>query len=436
MDNLGTLEELPTEYVQALNEQNLVPLWPSLGAVLPADIPTRTTQPTHWSYSMIRPLLPQAGELTPIEKAERRVLVMSNPGHGLDAMKVSPAMYVGMQLLLPGEWAPSHRHTPNAVRMIIEGDGAYTTVDGEKCPMNRGDLILTPSGLWHEHSHDGQAPVVWLDVLDLPLIYFMETSYHNVGTRQTVNPTKGHGIYANGGVLPDPGSLAFRLTVNGEERQNANTKDLVIDIPHLIEFASSFYTLNPGDLIFTGTPEGVGPVEPGDRIEMELEGVGTIAVNVTTMVNDGKPRVSGHIAYRAVLPIDQVPEANRKHAMVIWMGPRFHLVHYPLRQSDVFNLVAVFHSDKYDEGWDTYGDPEELRARFQGARPEVLGMLEKIDSWRMWVLCDRDPVGNWTKDNVTLLGDAAHPMLQYLAQGACMAMEGMAWMYEKDQIPA
>lgn len=83
--------------------------------------------------------------------------------------------------------------------------------------------------------------------------------------------------------IPDPGSLAFRLTVNGEERQNANTKDLVIDIPHLIEFASSFYTLNPGDLIFTGTPEGVGPVEPGDRIEMELEGVGTIAVNVTTM---------------------------------------------------------------------------------------------------------------------------------------------------------
>lgn len=142
-----------------------------------------------------------------------------------------------------------------------------------------------------------------------------------------------------------------------------------------------------------------------------------------SIVNDGKPRVSGHIAYRAVLPIDQVLEANRKHAMVIWMGPRFHLVHYPLRQSDVFNLVAVFHSDKYDEGWDTYGDPEELRARFQGARPEVLGMLEKIDSWRMWVLCDRDPVGNWTKDNVTLLGDAAHPMLQYLAQGACMAME-------------
>ena len=84
----------------------------------------------------------------------------------------------GMQLLLPGEWAPAHRHTPNAVRMIVEGEGAYTTVDGEKCPMSRGDLILTPTGLWHEHGHDGDEPVIWLDVLDLPLVYYMEASYH------------------------------------------------------------------------------------------------------------------------------------------------------------------------------------------------------------------------------------------------------------------
>ena len=121
-----------------------------------------------------------------MEKAERRVLVLANPGHGLDNMKASPAMYLGMQLLLPGEWAPSHRHTPNAVRMIVEGDGAYTTVDGEKCPMSRGDLILTPTGLWHEHGHDGTEPVVWLDVLDLPLVYYLEASYATEGQRQPV----------------------------------------------------------------------------------------------------------------------------------------------------------------------------------------------------------------------------------------------------------
>ena len=164
--------------------QNLVPLWPSLRAVLPPDKPRPQTRATHWSYEALRPLLLKAGELTPIEKAERRVLVLANPGHGLEKMQASAAMYLGMQLLLPGEWAPSHRHTPNAVRMIVEGEGAYTTVDGEKCPMSRGDLILTPTGLWHEHGHDGDEPVVWLDVLDLPLVHYLEASYHVDGPRQ------------------------------------------------------------------------------------------------------------------------------------------------------------------------------------------------------------------------------------------------------------
>ena len=187
MNDLGRLEDLPSNYVQDLRDHNLVPLWPSLRGVLPPKVPTRQTRPTAWYYQTIKPLLLQAGELTPIEKAERRVLVLANPGHGLEKMQASAAMYLGMQLLLPGEWAPSHRHTPNAVRMIVEGEGAYTTVDGEKCPMARGDLILTPTGLWHEHGHDGDQPVIWLDVLDLPLVYYTETSYHINGDRQHVH---------------------------------------------------------------------------------------------------------------------------------------------------------------------------------------------------------------------------------------------------------
>ena len=204
MNDLGRLEDLPKDYVQELRDLNLVPLWPSLRAVLPPKVPTRQTQPTHWAYSTLKPLLLQAGELTPIEKAERRVLVLANPGHGLENMKASPAMYLGMQLLLPNEWAPSHRHTPNAVRMIVEGEGAYTTVNGEKCPMSRGDLILTPTGLWHEHGHDGKDPVVWLDVLDLPVVYYLETSYAIEGARQTVKQGRGDSIYARGGLLPTP----------------------------------------------------------------------------------------------------------------------------------------------------------------------------------------------------------------------------------------
>jgi gentisate 1,2-dioxygenase len=203
MLELGRLEDLPTDYVDGLRRLNLVPLWPSLRAVLPPGGPRPATQPTHWPYRPLRPLLMRAGELTPIEKAERRVLVLANPGHGLDAMKATPAIYLGMQLLLPGEWAPSHRHTPNAVRMIVEGEGAYTTVDGEKCPMSRGDLILTPTGLWHEHGHDGNQPVVWLDVLDLPLLYYLEASYVIEGRRQEVKPPSD-AAYARAGIVPTP----------------------------------------------------------------------------------------------------------------------------------------------------------------------------------------------------------------------------------------
>jgi gentisate 1,2-dioxygenase len=202
MQELGRLEDLPQDYRDELSALNLVPLWPSLRAVLPPRVPTRKTQPTLWSYQRLRPLLMRAGELTPIDKAERRVLVMANPGHGLEKMQASAAMYLGMQLLLPGEWAPAHRHTPNAVRMVVEGEGAWTTVEGERCPMSRGDLILTPTGLWHEHGHDGNAPVVWLDVLDLPLVYYMETSYVVEGVRQTVKPGRGERAYARGGVVP------------------------------------------------------------------------------------------------------------------------------------------------------------------------------------------------------------------------------------------
>ena len=204
MNELGKLSDLPPDYVEAMRKLNLVPLWPSLRGVLPPTRPRPLTRATAWAYRDIKPLLLRAGELTPIEKAERRVLVLANPGHGLDKMQASAAMYLGMQLLLPGEWAPSHRHTPNAVRMVVEGEGAWTTVDGEKCPMSRGDLILTPTGLWHEHGHDGEQPVIWLDVLDLPLVYYMEASYHVNGERQVQRPGRGDRAYARGGLLPTP----------------------------------------------------------------------------------------------------------------------------------------------------------------------------------------------------------------------------------------
>jgi len=141
------------------------------------------------------------------------------------------------------------------------------------------------------------------------------------------------------------------------------------------------------------------------------------------LLGDGKPLVSGHIAYRAMLPTEEVPAHIRQDNMVLWAGPKTTLVHYPVRRGELYNFVAEFHSNRYEKGWDTYGDPEELTKLFADAHEDVLIMLDKIESWRMWVLCDREPIREWSRGRVTLLGDAAHPIQQYLAQGACMAIE-------------
>ena len=122
-------------------------------------------------------------------------------------------------------------------------------------------------------------------------------------------------------------------------------------------------------------------------------------------------------------PRIRVSAVLRWRDMVLWAGEKVHLVHYPLRTGELFNLVAVFHSNRYEEGWDSYGDPTELHERFAKTCEQVRTLLNKIESWRMWVLCDRPPIKDWSRGRVTLLGDAAHPMLQYLAQGAGMSIE-------------
>jgi 2-polyprenyl-6-methoxyphenol hydroxylase-like FAD-dependent oxidoreductase len=184
-------------------------------------------------------------------------------------------------------------------------------------------------------------------------------------------------------------------------------------------------------------------IDEGNAVSLQLEGgedvSGRALIGCDGMwsrirngiIGDGAPRVSGHIAYRAVLRREQVPDDLWRPEVILWAGPKTHFVHYPLRRGALYNLVAVFHSDRYVEGWNTEGDPEELWKRFKGQRPGVLRLLERIETWRMWVLCDREPVKDWSKGRVTLLGDAAHPMLQYLAQGACMASEDAVCLADK-----
>jgi salicylate hydroxylase len=135
------------------------------------------------------------------------------------------------------------------------------------------------------------------------------------------------------------------------------------------------------------------------------------------------PRVTGHVVYRAVIEEKDMPEDLRVNAPMLWAGPRCHLVHYPLRGGKQYNLVVTFHSKEQEEWGVTEGSKEEVLSYFEGIHPRPRQMLDRPTSWRRWATADRDPVESWGEGRVTILGDAAHPMTQYLAQGACSALE-------------
>ena len=141
------------------------------------------------------------------------------------------------------------------------------------------------------------------------------------------------------------------------------------------------------------------------------------------VVGDGAPRVSGHTTYRSVIPTEDMPEDLRWNAATLWAGPKCHIVHYPLSGWKVFNLVVTYHNDAPEPVAGKPVSHDEVRRGFEHVHPVARQIIDRGHDWKLWVLCDRDPVDNWVDGRVALLGDAAHPMLQYFAQGACMAME-------------
>ncbi|MEZ5870483.1 MAG: 3-hydroxybenzoate 6-monooxygenase [Nitratireductor sp.] len=141
------------------------------------------------------------------------------------------------------------------------------------------------------------------------------------------------------------------------------------------------------------------------------------------LVGDGRPRVSGHTTYRSVIATEEMPEDLRWNAATLWAGPKCHIVHYPLSGWKMFNLVVTYHNDAPEPVAGKPVSHEEVRKGFEHVNPVARQIIERGKDWKLWVLCDRDPVMNWVDGRVALLGDAAHPMLQYFAQGACMAME-------------
>ncbi len=162
------------KFYEQLPAFNVRPLWRQPG-LLPAE-PRSRARPHLWPYDDVRALLMQAGDVVTAEEAERRVLMLLNPG--LDGEPAAANnLYAGMQLVLPGESAPNHRHAASALRFVVEGSGASTTVDGERAVMEVGDLVLTPAGAWHDHGNQSAEAMVWLDGLDLPLINKLEANF-------------------------------------------------------------------------------------------------------------------------------------------------------------------------------------------------------------------------------------------------------------------
>jgi len=141
------------------------------------------------------------------------------------------------------------------------------------------------------------------------------------------------------------------------------------------------------------------------------------------LVGDGPPRISGHTIYRSVIPMSEVPERLRARAVTLWAGPGWHFVHYPIGGGAFLNLAATRDDDARHEITGAPATPVQVRAEFGELADSARQLLELGRDWRIWVLCDRDPVETWVDGRVALAGDAAHPMLQYAAQGACMALE-------------
>ncbi len=205
-----TVRDERRHFYDEISKANLTPLWEVLHALVPTA-PATPCVPAHWRYAELRPHLMRAGELISAEEAVRRVLILENPALRGQSC-VTQSLYAGLQLILPGEVAPSHRHTQSALRFIVEGRGAYTAVDGERTTMQPGDFIITPSWTWHDHGHEAEGPVVWLDGLDIPLIRFLDAGFAET--------------------YPQPVQPVLRPEGTNHARWSANMAPLRHDAPH------------------------------------------------------------------------------------------------------------------------------------------------------------------------------------------------------------
>jgi len=200
-------------FYDRISRENLAPLWQVLGELVPRR-PRSPGVPAFWRYDTVRPYLLEAGNIISTKEAERRVLVLENPGLR-GSSSITRTLYAGLQLILPGEIAASHRHTQSALRFVVEGVGAYTAVDGERTSMHPGDFVITPSWTFHDHGNPGSEPVIWLDGLDIPLVAFLDAGFAEryPAEVQPVSKPEGDALARYGsGLLPLDYAKAYGTT--------------------------------------------------------------------------------------------------------------------------------------------------------------------------------------------------------------------------------
>lgn len=187
--------ELRTAYYGRIAPMHLAPLWAQLHSLVPKQ-PNAGYDAWLWRYSEIRPVLMESASLITAEEAVRRVLILENPALA-GKSSITQSLYAGLQLIMPGEVAPAHRHVQSALRFIVEGKGAYTTVGGERTTMFPGDFIITPSWDWHDHGNEGiegvSEPVVWLDGLDIPMVRFFDAGFAENADMQSQGVSRPEG---------------------------------------------------------------------------------------------------------------------------------------------------------------------------------------------------------------------------------------------------
>jgi len=162
-------------FYEKIDKKALSPLWTVMSNIITPE-PASTCQAHLWGFEEVKACLLEAGDLITAKEAERRVLILENPGLRGES-KITTSLFAGLQLVMPGEVAPAHRHSQSALRFVLDGSGAHTTVDGERTMMAYGDFVITPPMAWHDHGNTSDEPMIWLDGLDIPIVGFFDTSF-------------------------------------------------------------------------------------------------------------------------------------------------------------------------------------------------------------------------------------------------------------------